>query len=335
MNLSGLKWMSDAVYAGYAARTPAELAQAVLGALRLNLRPTVACCEDMGRAASDYSLHGLLSDVPLPRETPAYLHDHPMIGHVHQMPEFCQVRAVVSREVFERTDYFNGIARPMGFSDHTIIRLQGGIRSVTISLCRDRVFTRNECDLLRLLQRHLAVCWWRVRQSNIPADGFGLRRLIVPPDPAPLNIESGFIMHLRRYFPAWRQTTRLPVLVQDWIRTTRQELEKRLECRLPRVLTAEVADRMLVCRYFPVPGSRVAELHFSERWKYPDSNQGLPGLSPREREVLHWIAEGKRDGEIAVILGLSPKTVGKHVEHVLAKLGVSNRTAAAGLGLRR
>jgi DNA-binding CsgD family transcriptional regulator len=51
-------------------------------------------------------------------------------------------------------------------------------------------------------------------------------------------------------------------------------------------------------------------------------------LTSREREILRWIADGKRDGEIAVILGLAPKTVGKHVEHVLRKLGVNNRTAA-------
>jgi DNA-binding CsgD family transcriptional regulator len=55
-------------------------------------------------------------------------------------------------------------------------------------------------------------------------------------------------------------------------------------------------------------------------------------LSPREQEVLYWIAEGKRDWEIGRILGLSPRTVGKHVEHVLAKLRVSSRTAAATLG---
>ncbi len=54
-------------------------------------------------------------------------------------------------------------------------------------------------------------------------------------------------------------------------------------------------------------------------------------LTAREQEVLNWIAEGKRNHEIAHILGISSRTVGKHVEHVLAKVGVENRTAAARL----
>jgi DNA-binding CsgD family transcriptional regulator len=53
------------------------------------------------------------------------------------------------------------------------------------------------------------------------------------------------------------------------------------------------------------------------------------GLTPRECEVVVLIAEGKRDAEIAAILGCAPKTVSKHVEHLLAKLGAETRLAAA------
>lgn len=55
------------------------------------------------------------------------------------------------------------------------------------------------------------------------------------------------------------------------------------------------------------------------------------GLTLRECEIAFWIAEGKRDGEIAVILGVAAKTVSKHVEHLLQKLKVESRCAAAGL----
>jgi len=51
-------------------------------------------------------------------------------------------------------------------------------------------------------------------------------------------------------------------------------------------------------------------------------------LTPREREVLHWIAEGKRDAEISVILKLSIRTVEQHVHVCLHKLGVETRSAA-------
>jgi DNA-binding CsgD family transcriptional regulator len=53
------------------------------------------------------------------------------------------------------------------------------------------------------------------------------------------------------------------------------------------------------------------------------------GLTPRETEVLQWVTEGKRDGEVAAILGLSPRTVQHHLERIYRKLGVETRTAAA------
>lgn len=51
-------------------------------------------------------------------------------------------------------------------------------------------------------------------------------------------------------------------------------------------------------------------------------------LSTREAEVLEWIAAGKTNTEIALILGISPHTAKHHVAKVIAKLGVENRGAA-------
>lgn len=51
-------------------------------------------------------------------------------------------------------------------------------------------------------------------------------------------------------------------------------------------------------------------------------------LSPREREVLAWVAAGKTDAQAAAILGISVRTVQKHLENSYVKLGVEGRTAA-------
>lgn len=57
--------------------------------------------------------------------------------------------------------------------------------------------------------------------------------------------------------------------------------------------------------------------------------ESLPAaLTPRERDVVAWLAHGKTDAEIAALLGLSRRTVHKHLEHVYVKLGVETRTAA-------
>lgn len=60
----------------------------------------------------------------------------------------------------------------------------------------------------------------------------------------------------------------------------------------------------------------------------------MAGLSQRQKEVLHWICEGKRDREIGIILGISYRTVTVHVRAILNKLGVENRTCAAMMGAR-
>jgi DNA-binding CsgD family transcriptional regulator len=62
-----------------------------------------------------------------------------------------------------------------------------------------------------------------------------------------------------------------------------------------------------------------------------DAAPSLPAtlpLSPREHEVLRWVAAGKTDRDIAAILGISPHTVHKHLQRAYAALGVETRTAA-------
>lgn len=65
---------------------------------------------------------------------------------------------------------------------------------------------------------------------------------------------------------------------------------------------------------------------------HPDFSSHEPlvslGLTPREAEVLLWTAQGKSNGDIAIILGMSEKTVKQHLGAVFQKLGVEGRTAA-------
>jgi DNA-binding NarL/FixJ family response regulator len=64
------------------------------------------------------------------------------------------------------------------------------------------------------------------------------------------------------------------------------------------------------------------------------SRLATASLTPRETEVLSWIAKGKTNRDVGEILGLSPRTVNKHLEHVFEKLGVETRAAAAALASR-
>jgi DNA-binding NarL/FixJ family response regulator len=57
-------------------------------------------------------------------------------------------------------------------------------------------------------------------------------------------------------------------------------------------------------------------------------------LTAREAEVLLWVARGKSNRDIGDILGLSPRTVNKHLEGIFTKLGVENRASAAAIAVR-
>jgi DNA-binding NarL/FixJ family response regulator len=59
------------------------------------------------------------------------------------------------------------------------------------------------------------------------------------------------------------------------------------------------------------------------------ASSGLAQLTIREREILQLISQGYRDREIAAGLQISMKTVQKHVQSILSKLGAQNRTEAA------
>jgi len=76
-----------------------------------------------------------------------------------------------------------------------------------------------------------------------------------------------------------------------------------------------------------------AQLQLSQVRLTPDFSTAKPlqtlGLSPREAEVLLWIAQGKNNEEIGLILQASRNTIKKHVQHILEKLSVESRNAAA------
>jgi DNA-binding NarL/FixJ family response regulator len=64
------------------------------------------------------------------------------------------------------------------------------------------------------------------------------------------------------------------------------------------------------------------------------SRHPLAALTPRERDVLALLAEGRTDRQIAQALFISPRTVAMHVSSILAKLGVPNRGGAAAVAHR-
>ena len=134
----------------------------------------------------------------------------------------------------------------------------------------------------------------------------------------------------------------LPPAVSDWVRN---EGERRAQGLPPHPLTLVL----------PLPEGRAGSPHRliftlheqadEDEWLLvmrESSDQAVIDavgaafrLTAREAEVLYWLAKGKTNRDIGDILGTSPATVKKQLEHVYEKLGVETRTAAAALAIQR
>jgi DNA-binding CsgD family transcriptional regulator len=124
------------------------------------------------------------------------------------------------------------------------------------------------------------------------------------------------------YFPQ-AAGDRLPDEIQRWL-TQRSGLSA--GSRPPLIVLRD--SRRLAVRLVE-RGANESILHLTE--ESPVTVKTLAnrlGLTEREAEVLHWIAEGKSNRETAMLLEISVRTVEKHAENAFAKLGVENRNAA-------
>ncbi len=123
------------------------------------------------------------------------------------------------------------------------------------------------------------------------------------------------------------------------------QAEKRLSEAVPGFLTSEfLVPRGMRIAY----GNRTLEFTFLSKtgadellYRLTETGGGQEeafirdylSLTTREAEVLIWIARGKSNRDISDILGISPRTVNKHLEQIFTKLGVENRASAAALAV--
>jgi DNA-binding CsgD family transcriptional regulator len=175
-------------------------------------------------------------------------------------------------------------------------------------------FSNRDCDVLDMLSPHLvrlirSVELRRQLKAALAAlDSGDVDRGIVLLD------SSGQLDHatplartlLAKYFPAAGMS--VPETVKEWLAHSQSSLVRQRGAR--RIVVDRVGQRLLVHEE-SVEAAKVAR------------------LTPREQQVLEWVAEGKTNAEIAQILVAAPGTVRKHLEHIYGKLGVHTRTAAA------
>jgi DNA-binding NarL/FixJ family response regulator len=161
-------------------------------------------------------------------------------------------------------------------------------------------------------------------QARNAIDAVSHAAISLRPDGSPLWQTRQAAEWMEKYFPgAQTASGRLPSRVAEWL--------------MPALTKIPTAEPLVIQQ-----GSESLHLTVSQRHrellllleeKHAVATPSLDGyqLTPRELEVLGWVAKGKTNRDIAEILGMSPRTVNKHLEHIFVKLGVETRSAAAAL----
>ena len=185
------------------------------------------------------------------------------------------------------------------------------------------------------------------RQARQALDAFGHASLVLRPGDGRLVWQTPLARKiLRDYFGS--EGSAAPVPLIDWVR---REAARGADQPHQPMLVARGGQR-LTLELHAMNGEESANGADSgsgdEEWLIVGSLaddaaaiEGLllafrsQGLTAREAEVLHWVTRGKTNRDIGDILGTAPRTVTKHMEHILQKLGVETRTAAAAMALTK
>jgi DNA-binding CsgD family transcriptional regulator len=186
-----------------------------------------------------------------------------------------------------------------------------------------------------LLQTHLHAAWQRVQNRPAAPAGLDSDRITLNAQFQPHHLTARQCALLHAYFPRWRGSATLPVPLREWVRSWLRHWDAVPSATARHSFKAHSARGRLLIRCFPPAAGKPPELLLLEVPNSMLDHRVTASLSSREREVLHWIAQGKRDAEIAVILGTAPATISKHVENILRKLHAGTRLAAVSLARER
>lgn len=173
----------------------------------------------------------------------------------------------------------------------------------------------------------------QMKQARTALDAFGQATVAVRASDGKLVWQTPLSRKLLKdYFTCGEDET--PPRLLAWI--AEAETARRNDREPPALLLAD-GSRRLLASFHDQTGDQewLVVLREENDASAIESLIAAFRLTQREAEVLYWVTLGKTSKDIGDILGSSPRTVNKHLEHVFEKLGVETRTAAANLALGR
>jgi DNA-binding CsgD family transcriptional regulator len=276
-----------------------------------------------------------------------FFREHPLMRCLREKGDVpaARISDFLTRAAYRETGLYREIFRKGGVEFQMGCTLPSPSAKVTVTLTHNRSgrdFSEEDRLTLNLLRPHLFQAYRNAeRLSRYREEARRAERALNAFANGVILLKSGrevaFASQraqqwLQYYFDGRRRGNgRLPAELEQWVR--RQQLPaaktgKMIEAREPFTIRRD--DYQLTV--WLTPGSTAGEQTLlMEVRSLGLSSAPLQrlGLTPRQAEVLLWVAQGKTTPEIGVILGLSAGTVRKHVEHIFQKLGVETRTGAA------
>lgn len=274
-----------------------------------------------------------------------HLHEHPLVNHYHRTNDHrvLKISDFLSRRRFRRLGLYNEFFRPLGV-EHQIALNLATTRPLVVGFGLGRKapdFSERERALLDLARPHLVEAYRNadaltrlnraLELTDGPSDGGRAALVPLTTGGRPRGVGAFARRCFARYFGVARERRgELPDDLVRWVQRQRTLLRHPDGLGTPPVpLVVRGRDAQLVVRLLREAGEATTLLLQEEATDLEPARLEPLGLTPREAEVLAWIAQGQTNKEVAATLGTSARTIQKHLERIFTKLGVSNRTAAA------
>lgn len=238
-------------------------------------------------------------------------------------------------EDFRKLDFYRIALKPLGVSCQLgglLMYMDETAHMVTLHRT-DEGFTEREREIANTLHPHLVTSYINAIACSRAHNSLATIRATIETAPGAYGCfdRHGKLEWLQEKAKAWLQeffagemfyNESVPHRVQQLV------LESRQNGAVPKQLEQVKGDEILVvCAGASPVGGWIMRLERKLKQPLPRFHP-LPQLTGRQNEVLQWMAEGKRNAEIGSILGISERTVEKHVAEVLRALKVENRATA-------
>lgn len=285
---------------------------------------------------------------------------HPVAQHYFQTldGQALAISDFFSEQEFQRREAFYAFFKSFGLEEQMTIHFQipviaiadrfhQGQDHLVLSITRDRRnFNERDRLILNLIRPQLEQAYQNIAaftqvqeqlsQLNQATEQVGLIALFIDGRVEWISQKAGELLH--KYCPLSKLPNLLPDILQRWINHQISLLKQSTEIPFPvHQLHLEHNGTQLTVRlnYHATLERVYLLLEEIQPNEFSVKYLEMLGLTKREAQVLFWVARDRSTHEISQQLGMSDRTVKKHLENVYKKFGVQSRLGAVMYALQK